>query len=194
MAKIEDTLREVAAEQGGFFTAKAAQEAGVPRILVVQLARRGRLTRVAQGLYRFPTWPSTDLQQYHEAVLWPHVHRDLEYALVSHDSALELYGLTQLNPGVVHVTLPPKTRISRKLPSWLRLHFAHIAPADRTWERGVPIVSVARAIEDIAPAHGIDIVHRAVSEARQKRLLREDELHRLVDQFGSLILESHDGS
>ena len=194
MAKIEDTLREVAAEQGGLFTARAAQEAGVPRILVVQLARRGRLTRVAQGLYRFPTWPSTDLQQYHEAVLWPHVHRDLEYALVSHDSALELYGLTQLNPGVVHVTLPPKTRISRKLPSWLRLHFAHIAPTDRTWERGVPIVSVARAIEDIAPAHGIDIVHRAVSEARQKRLLREDELHRLVDQFGSLILEPHDGS
>jgi predicted transcriptional regulator of viral defense system len=189
MAKIEDALRRVAAEQGGLFTTKAALEAGVPRTLVVQLARRGRLTRVAQGLYRFPTWPSTDLQQYHEAVLWPHVHRDLDYALLSHDSVLELYGLTQLNPGVVHVTLPPRTRISRKLPPWLRLHFADVATTDRTWERGVPIVSVARAIEDIAPAHGIDVVHRAVSEARQKRLLREDELQRLVTRFGSSISE-----
>jgi predicted transcriptional regulator of viral defense system len=75
MAKIEDTLRELAAEQEGFFTARAAEEAGVPRVLVVQLAHRGRLTRVAQGLYRFQNWPTTRLQQYHEAVLWPRAHR-----------------------------------------------------------------------------------------------------------------------
>jgi predicted transcriptional regulator of viral defense system len=191
MAKVEDALRDLAAEHEGLFTAQEADDAGVSRALVVQLAHRGRLDRVTQGLYRFPTWPTTGLQQYHEAVLWPRAHRDLEYALISHDSALELYSLTQLNPGVIHVTLPPKTRISRQRPTWLRLHFAHVAHSDRAWEQGVPIVSIPRAIEDAAPAHGMDLVHRAISEARERRLLREDELQRLVDKFGSEVLEPY---
>jgi len=191
MAKIEDLLRDLAAEHAGLFTTRAAQEAGVAPALVVQLAHRGRLDRVAQGLYRFPTWPTDGLQQYHEAVLWPQAHRDLAYALISHDSALELYNLTQLNPGVIHVTLPPKTRISRRQPTWLRLHFSDVANSDRVWEQGVPIISVPRAIEDVAPAHGFDVAHRAVSEARNRRLLREDELQRLVDKFGGDVLEPY---
>ncbi|MGH7736401.1 MAG: type IV toxin-antitoxin system AbiEi family antitoxin domain-containing protein [Candidatus Tyrphobacter sp.] len=191
MAKHEDILRDIAAEHDGLITAAEAEEAGVPRVLVVQLARRGRLDRVAQGLYRFPTWPTTDLQQYQEAVLWPRAHRELGYALVSHDSALELYNLTNLNPSVIHVTLPPKTRISRRRPAWLRLHFADVPEGDRAWEQGVPIVSLPRAIEDIGPVRGADVVHRAVSEARERRLLREDELQRLVDVFGREILEPY---
>ena len=194
MARIEDALRDLAAEHGGLFTASEAEQAGIARVLVVQLAHRGRLDRVAQGLYRFPGWPTTPLQQFHEAVLWPRAHRELKYALVSHDSALELYNLTQLNPGVIHVTLPPKTRISREWPTWLRLHFADVAENDRAWEQGIPIVSVPRAIEDIAPVHGIDLLHRAVSEAREKRLLREDELQRLVNKFGTDILEPYSAS
>lgn len=191
MAKVEDALRDLAAEHEGLFTAREAEQAGIARALVVQLAHRGRLDRVAQGLYRFPSWPTTPLQQFHEAVLWPRAHRELEYALVSHDSALELYNLTQLNPSVIHVTLPPKTRISRERPTWLRLHFEDVAEKDRVWEQGIPTVSVPRAIEDVAPTHGADVIHRAVSEAREKRLLREDELQRLVKKFGSDILEPY---
>ncbi|MHB8146046.1 MAG: hypothetical protein ACYDGM_02135 [Vulcanimicrobiaceae bacterium] len=115
----------------------------------------------------------------------------MEYALVSHGSALELYNLTQLNPGVIHITLPPKTRISRQQPTWLRLHFGDVAENDRAWEQGIPIVSIPRAIEDVALAHGMDVVYRAVSEARERRLLREDELQHLVDKFGTAILEPY---
>jgi hypothetical protein len=71
------------------------------------------------------------------------------------------------------------------------LHFADVAENDRTWEQGIPIVSVPRAIEDVAPTHGLDLVHRAISEARERRLLREDELQRLVDKFGSEVLEPY---
>jgi predicted transcriptional regulator of viral defense system len=192
MARVEDTLREVAAEHEGLFTSREAEEAGIARTLVVQLKNRGRLERLAQGLYRFPNWPTTRLQQYHEAILWPQAHRTLEYAAISHDSALELYDLTQLNPAVVHVSLPKKTRIERSPPSWMRLHFSDVPQDDRRWEHGVPIVSIPRAIEDIAITAGIDVVRRAVDEARDRRLLREDELQRLVAQFGTTILEPYD--
>lgn len=190
MPRVEDTLREIAADQAGLVTAHQAAAEGIPSVLLVQLARRGRLERAARGLYRLKAWPDDERRQYHFALLWPQAHRDLEYALISHDSAIELYNLTQLNPGVVHVTVPRKTRIARDAPAWLQLHYDAVAEGDRTFERGVPTVSLPRAIEQIAP-YGINVVHRAVSEARQRRLLREDELDRLVRDFGSVILEPY---
>ncbi len=190
MPRAEDVLRELAADQAGLVTARQAGAEGITGVRLVQLERRGRLERVSRGLYRFPTWPSEELQQYHQAVLWPQVHRSLEYALISHESAAELYNLTQLNPAVVHVTVPRKARIARDLPRWLRLHFEDVADADRSYERGTPTVSIPKTIEQIAP-YGLDVVHRAVSEARERRLLREDELERLARSFGSVVLEPY---
>jgi predicted transcriptional regulator of viral defense system len=191
MAKTEDVLRDLAGEHDGFFTTLEAGAAGVPSAIVAQLHQRGRIERVAQGLYRFPTWPASEFQQYQEAVLWPQVYRNLDYSLISHDSALEFYNLTLLNPSVVHVTLPEHTRIRRTAPSWIRLHFVAVPESDRRWEHRVPVVSIPRAIEDVAETRGLDVVHQAVSEARERRLLREDELARLVTRFGPSLLEPY---
>jgi len=190
VARIEDSLRDIAADYGGMVTVQQAVADGISPMQLVLLERRGRLERAARGLYRFPTWPTDELRQYHFATLWPQSHRKLSYAVVSHESAIELYNLTQLNPGVVHVTVPRKTRISRDTPAWLQLHFEDIDDRDRTFERGVPVVSIPRAIEELSP-YGTDLVHRAVSEARERRLLREDELERLVGDFGSAVLEPY---
>jgi|SRR5947209_2392349 len=190
MARIEDTLRDIAAAQAGLFTARQAVADGISPMQLVLLERRGRLERAARGLYRFPTWPTEELRQYHVATLWPQSHRSLNFAVVSHESAVELYGLTQLNPGVVHVTVPRKTRITRAKPEWLQLHYDDVDVSDRTFERGVPTVSIPRAIEQVA-SYGVDLVHRAVSEARERRLLREDELERLVHHFGDIILKPY---
>jgi predicted transcriptional regulator of viral defense system len=192
MPKTEDRLRELALDHAGYLTSKEAADAGVPQVLLVQMANRARLERVGHGLYRFPSWGGDEaVRQYHEAVLWPQAQRRLAYAVISHDSALELYNLTDLNPGVVHVTVPRKTRIVRALPSWLRIHKEELGPDDRTFEATVPVVTVARAIAQIAPTRGLDVVHRAVHDARARKLLREDELARLVEQFGSSILEPY---
>jgi predicted transcriptional regulator of viral defense system len=191
VAKTEDILRELAGEHDGFFTTLEAGAAGVPSVIVAQLHKRGRVKRVAQGLYRFPRWPTSEFQQYQEAVLWPQVYRRLDYSLISHDSALEFYNLTQLNPSVIHVTLPEHTRIRRAAPSWIRLHFVAVSESDRRWEHRVSVVGIPRAIEDVAETRGLNVVHQAVSEARERRLLREDELARLVTRFGPSLLEPH---
>ena len=74
----------------------------------------------------------------------------------------------------------------------MRLHFSEIPQHDRRWEQGVPIVSILRAVEEIATNGGIDVVHRAVNQARNRRLLREDEPRRLVARFGATILNPYD--
>ncbi len=191
MGRIEDALRVVATEHGGFFTTQAAVAAGIRRDLIVQLANRGRVERVARGLYRFRSWPAGGLQRYHEAALWAHAQRDLSYAVVSHDSALELYKLAHRTPDVVHVTIPRKTRVVRDTPSWIRFHRADVEHHDRVLERGIPTVSIVRALEDIAPVHGTEVVFDIVSEAQERRLLHDDDVARLVSTFGSGIVADH---
>ena len=191
MGRVEDALRDVAEGHGGFFTTQAAVAAGIRRDLIVQLADRGRIERVARGLYRFRSWPAGGLQRYHEAVLWAHAQRDLSYAVVSHGSALELYKLAQLTPDVVHVTIPRKTRIVRDTPSWIRFHRADVEHHDRVRERGIPAVSIARALEDIASVYGTEAVFGIASKAQARRLLHDDDVARLVSTFGSGIVADH---
>jgi predicted nucleotidyltransferase len=121
-------------------------------------------------------------------VLWPHAQRDLAYAVVSHDSALELYQLAQRIPDVVHVTIPRKTRIMRETPGWIRFHRADVEPHDRVLQRGIPTVSIPRALEDIAVRSGADAVRRLAFEANQRRLLHHDDVARLVATFGTAVI------
>jgi len=190
MPKVEDRLRELALDHAGYFTSFEAAHAGIPQKAVVQLAQRSRITRIGHGIYRFESWPDADMRQYHEALLWPQAQRALPYAAVSHESALELYGLTHLNPGVIHVTIP-KTRIIRDIPRWIELHKAELPSDERTTEHGVPIVTVVRAIYDVAEMRGLDVVHHAIHDARARNLLREDELARLGRDFGSVVTEPY---
>ncbi len=190
MPKVLDVVQSIAGEQSGLFTARQAADEGVSYPALSMLARRGRLERPARGVYRFPIWPTDDREQYFLGLLWLQANRTLPWAVISHESALELYGLTNLNPAVIHVSVPRATRSVRDVPAWLRIHREDIPIGDRWEERKVPCVIVPRAIEDIADL-GFDRVHEAVSDAREKRLLREDELQRLVTRFGHEIMEPY---
>jgi hypothetical protein len=87
--------------------------------------------------------------------------------------------------------VPAKFRARRPFPAWLRIHTEDVKDRDRTSERGVPTISIAHAIKQIAPTRGLGVVHQAISEARERNLLREDELQALVEQFGEGVLEPY---
>ena len=190
MATTLDLVRTIAGEQSGLFTARQAADEGVSYPALLMLARRGRLERPARGVYRLPIWPADDRAQYFLGLLWLQANRILPWAVISHESALELYDLTNLNPSAIHVSVPRGTRSIRDIPEWLRIHREDIPINDRWIERSVPCVTVPRAIEEIADL-GSDRVHEAVSDAREKHLLRDDELERLVKRFGHEILEPY---
>ena len=65
-----------------------------------------------------------------EAALWPQVRRPGTHGVISHESALEIYGLSDASPAKVHVTLPTGLRIRRTAPKHLVLHYADLNPND----------------------------------------------------------------
>ncbi len=87
--RVYSSLFDLATEQYGYVTAEDAVEMGVGKSRLPEMATRGVVERVDHGLYRFPAIPRTRLDQYMEAVLWPHRVR----GVISHASALDLQKL-----------------------------------------------------------------------------------------------------
>jgi predicted transcriptional regulator of viral defense system len=59
-------------------------ELGFAKSRLPQMAARGVAERVERGLYRFPAMPRTALDQYMQAVLWPHRAHDGIEAHIRH--------------------------------------------------------------------------------------------------------------
>jgi predicted transcriptional regulator of viral defense system len=168
---------EVAADQFGYFTAAQAREAGVSPMALVMMERRQTVERVSRGVYRLQQFPHSPLAEYMEAALWPVGIT----GVISHESALALYGVSDVNPSRIHITLPTTHRVRREPPLRLKLHHADLGDDDRTIFEGIPVTTMMRTIRDCrAAAVGAEILAQALREGEREGLLslREAELLR----------------
>jgi predicted transcriptional regulator of viral defense system len=172
--RIYNSLFDLATEQYGYVTAEQAVEMGFGKGRLPEMAARGVVERVDRGLYRFPAVPRTALDQYMEAVLWPHRAR----GVISHASALNLHDLCDMNPAHIDLTLPVGYRVTRVPPSIYRLHHRDLQPADISRHEGIPVVTPPRAILDGIEAHlRHGLIHQAIDTARKRgSITRRDAL------------------
>ena len=176
LAGVHKRLYALAEEHGGLFTAQKAREIGFAPAHIVNLAARGEIERRSRGVYRLPLYPRNEHEALQEAILWPQTHRRLAYSLISHTSALELYGISDVNPAKIHVVIPTQTRIRRKTPAWLVFHHAELMPAEITEHEGIPVTSPFRSILDAAEIHiGSAILAGAIQDGFKIGLIRKHE-------------------
>ena len=57
--------------------------------------------------------------------------------MISHESALAIYGLSDASPAKVHLALPTGLRIRRAAPKYLVLHYADLNPQSRQMPVGM---------------------------------------------------------
>jgi predicted transcriptional regulator of viral defense system len=164
----------------GLFTSKQAREIGVMDSVLVHLAQRGRLVRTARGVYRIAHYPADRFAQYREAVLWAQSSQGPERIALSHETALLVLGISDVNPQKIHLTVPQGARLRREKPSWLVLHRADLAPGDWMDHEGIPITSVERTLYDIlATTHRVDLARQALADARREGFLNREQAARL---------------
>lgn len=141
-----DGLYRLAESQAGHFTAQQALAAGMDRSTLRHHARRGgRYERVRRGLYRLRHFPSSP----HEHIVATWLSLSETPAVVSHESALELYDLSDVIPSAVHISLPRTKRGQRSRPG-VRFHTLQRppTPAEIRLLLGVPATTPERAIVD----------------------------------------------
>jgi len=168
----EDALYLAADARAGYFTASQAAEAGYSRSLLAHHAASGNLERVDHGIYRLRRFPESSHADLVVASL-----RTGEASAVSHDSALVLWGLSDVLPSQVHVTVPRTA--SRRRPG-LKLHTGALSDDDVTEREGVRVTSVERTIADVARS-GLsdDLILQAIGEALDRGLTTHARLEHL---------------
>jgi predicted transcriptional regulator of viral defense system len=171
-------LAEWAADTFGYVTADDARVLGIPVGTLNALARRGQLEHVGHGIYRVPLIPPGRLDQYKLATLWPDGRGH-----ISHESALELYGISDVNPDKVHVTVPTTYRTHREHPRLYVLHRENLAAHERASIEGIPVVSAGKAIRQLAERHARpSLLTQAIDEGLEDGWLRRREAAELRAQ------------
>lgn len=174
-----DKLRDIALEQHGYVTTKQALEAGVTHASLSMMVKRGRLARECYGVYLVPQLPYTRFNQYMLAVLWTGAPE----AALSHETALDLYEVCDINPPAIHVTVSKKRRINRSTNLDIVIHRQDLTSDQIGWIEGIPTVTLAMAIEQCFETVPSYLLRQAIETGGKKGLLLDDEVTRFLDRL-----------
>jgi predicted transcriptional regulator of viral defense system len=179
-------LFETAAAQEGLFTTHQAAEAGYSPQLLIHHLHAGRAVRVRRGIYRLVHFPAGEHEDLVAAWLWSE-----QRGVVSHQTALALHNLSDVMPAQIHLTLPEAWHRRRfRVPADVVLHYADVAPDDRTWFGAVPTTSPRRSLSDCAKS-GLspELLRQAAQQALHRGLVTTAELgdvETALEPFGGI--------
>ncbi|HEV7494177.1 type IV toxin-antitoxin system AbiEi family antitoxin domain-containing protein [Baekduia sp.] len=170
---------ELAAEQYGYVTTGDAREMGIDIRRLSDLKARGQADHPAVGLYRIRAIPPTRWDPYMAAALWHH-----GAGVISHETALDLYDVSDVNPAKIHITIPRTPRLTRVPPPAYVVHREALDPRDVTRIESVPIVTLEKAIRQcVASKLRPDLLRQAVDSGRRTGKLRSGQVEALLAEF-----------
>ncbi|MFZ2113552.1 MAG: type IV toxin-antitoxin system AbiEi family antitoxin domain-containing protein [Solirubrobacteraceae bacterium] len=183
--RVYTELLDLAQDQHGYLRTEDVRDAGFDPKRLVDYERRDVAERVAYGVYRMKAIPPDDLDEYMRAALWP-----MGAGLLSHETALDLYELCDVNPAGIDLTVPHGYRTHRPVPVLYRLHSRNLASEETGRLRGLPIVTPMRAILDGIETHmRRELIEQAIQTAEQQSLITADGVARARDT----LVERHLG-
>ena len=100
--KMAQRLYEHASAQGGYFTTKQAQEAGYASSTHSYNVKAKNWVRELRGIYRLANYPYPDHRDKIEYSLWSSNRKGQPQGVYSHQTALSLYDLSDVNPAKIY--------------------------------------------------------------------------------------------
>jgi len=180
----ENALFETASAQGGYFTALQAKQAGFSDKNHQYHLRVGNWIREMRGIYRLVRFPLLEDAQYSLWGIWSMSRSSLIQGIYSHETALALFELSDLQPEKLHMTLPRGYRRHSEIPKILILHHASIEPSECEERRGYKVTKPFRTIADIVREQAVspEFIKQAVNQALNKGYLTQAQYRKLKDQ------------
>jgi predicted transcriptional regulator of viral defense system len=185
-------LNRVSYGQDGYFTSQQARDAGFSPQLLAHHVRSGRYEHVRRGLYRLRDYPGSSHEEVRAAWLAVGAGR----AVVSHESALELHGLSDVLPNTVHLLVDRDDRGIRRPPG-VTLHTTTkaLGPSEVVSREGIRVTDPMRSILDAAAAGTApEQIEMAVRQALNEGLATPRSLLAHADERGGRVAELVRGS
>jgi predicted transcriptional regulator of viral defense system len=171
-------LYETAEVQQGFFTSKQAKAAGFAENTHSYHVQAGNWVREHRGIYRLALFPATEHPDLVLWELWSRNRHDEVEGVYSHQTALSLYELSDLNPAKLHMTVPARFRRNSEIPGILILHYADLPESDIAGAQGFKFTRPLRTILDLVEANTVErsFLRQAIRQALQRGLITRHEL------------------
>jgi predicted transcriptional regulator of viral defense system len=171
-------LYEIAEGQQGFFTTKQAKAAGFAENTHPYHVRARNWIREHRGIYRLALFPATDHPDLAQWALWSRNRREETEGVYSHETALNLWELSDVNPSKLHMTVPKHFRRNSDLPKILILYHADVPMRDIQITQGFRYTKPIRTILDLIEADSVpkDIVRQAIRQAFARGLVDRKQI------------------
>jgi predicted transcriptional regulator of viral defense system len=181
---VSDALFEIAEEQQGYFTAKQAADAGYQLGSQAHHVKSGNWVRVERGIYRLARFPQSAEEQMVIYALWSRNRAGDPQGVYSHQTALSLHELSDVNPAKLHLTVPARFRRRAKPPKILELHCGILAEEDIEQRQGFAVTRPLRTIADLVVVESVsrNTIEQALTEGRQRGLIVPREISELRRQ------------
>jgi len=170
---VDRWIAAMAEKQQGLVTLGQLGSVGLTGDAVRKRVERGRLHPQFEGVYAVGYPALTRESRYMAAVLACGAS-----ALLSHESAGELWGIRESPGRLIHVTAP--NRRGRSPAGILAHRDSSIVTADRTAIRRIPCTTVSRTLLDLAAGVSTWELRKAVAEAEVQGLLDIGDVRVLI--------------
>jgi predicted transcriptional regulator of viral defense system len=185
MTKIdsEEKLFRIAASQGGYFTALQAKRAGFSDNNHIFHLRAGNWIREWRGIYRLARYPLQEDAQFALWGVWASGRRGERRGAYSHETALSLFGLSDLQPTKLHVTVPRGYRRHGNIPGILCLHHTNVKAVECEERNGYRVIRPFRTFVDLVRAQTVspEFFRQAVRQALDRGVLTHAQYRTLKE-------------
>jgi predicted transcriptional regulator of viral defense system len=168
-------LFDLAEQQQGFFTTKQAKAAGFAENTHPYHVQAGNWIREHRGIYRLALFPVPDRP---DLVLWSRNRKEEVDGVYSHQTALSLYELSDLNPAKLHMTVPKNFRRNSDIPGIVVLHYRDLLKSEIQAGPGYKYTRPLRTILDLIEAGTIErtFIRQALRQAVDRGLITRQQL------------------
>jgi len=147
----EQKLFEIASRQQGYFSSRQAESCGFSRTNFHRKINSGKWSREhLRGIYRISNFPNTERQDLALWSLWSEDRHGNPQGVWSHETALDVHGLSDVAPRKLHMSVPRGFRKKNSHTECLRFHHVDEIPrTDIEIREGYKVTTPFRTIADI---------------------------------------------
>ena len=192
-----DRLYELAADQQGFFTTKQAIAAGYADNTHPFHVKSGNWIRDYRGIYHLPKYSLGEHPDMMLWYLWSRNRNEKPQGVYSHQTALNFYDISDINPSKLHMTVPPQFRRNSSIPKILILHRGIIHKDDLRQAQGFCVTQPLKTIVDLMGERSAQMDHmrQAVRQAFSRGLITQRQVEnasRISDNIKKEIMQLKD--
>ena len=158
----------------------------------------GNWVREHRGIFRLGLYPTPERPDLLKWWLWSRGRDDQPRGVFSHQTALSLHDLTDVNPARIDLAVPTTFRKGTPIPPVLSLHFEDVRAQERETIHGVPVTKALRTILDVWPTGSVpqSQLKRAFLESSRSGKVTVSELiaARKEPKAGSILIQLERGT